>query len=469
MLESVKGVEIRIIDEWCCVVGDNTAVLPAAGKLLELKYPKLFYNGCRTHCSDLTVEDVAKIAEFELVIEDCMLVVKFVLAHSKIKEAYLRITKELGKGTTLKLFSEKRFAQICKTLESLLGKEDCNMQVLQQLILEDQWAINTAGIGAAKVEALASLVRCDIFFRRIRTLRRLFDAFSAWVHHQETAGCRASFVLPLFNALILDVDRWAAATSGNDFQAETLTELRTVVRARWKGNSRRNIVGLYAPQHLMASILDPVLCVDSSLLPDDWKAECQKIVERFYPGVSQTRGRMAAMKELSSCVLRQGSFGKEASFLQKELTKAVGKCPSRAAFGHVAHEIKRQKTTLDLTEPANLWKLELAQEFPALQDIAVRLMQMGTQSADVERCCKVNKIVHTKVRNRLAENNVKMLVYCYVNLRLLKGSRAPGRGTMDAADQMEDFLGDALEQTLEPESDDDLDSDPAAENLGQNI
>jgi hypothetical protein len=57
---------------------------------------------------------------------------------------------------------------------------------------------------------------------------------------------------------------------------------------------------------------------------------------------------------------------------------------------------------------------------PKLYGIARRLLVISTQSADVERVCKAHKVVHTKVRNRLNNKTVHELLYCYVNLRLMK-------------------------------------------------
>ena len=67
---------------------------------------------------------------------------------------------------------------------------------------------------------------------------------------------------------------------------------------------------------------------------------------------------------------------------------------------------------------------------------------MATQSAGVERCCKVHKIVHTKARNRLKNKNVQMLVYCYVNLRLIK--KIEEGNSLDPNNDLEDFLDSAL-------------------------
>ena len=57
---------------------------------------------------------------------------------------------------------------------------------------------------------------------------------------------------------------------------------------------------------------------------------------------------------------------------------------------------------------------------------------MATQLADVESICKVHKLVHTKIRNRLANATVYTLMYCYINLRY------------DNESHLEDFLVDAL-------------------------
>ena len=150
---------------------------------------------------------------------------------------------------------------------------------------------------------------------------------------------------------------------------------------------------------------------------------------------------LTAMGELDECVLRQGAFGESVELLQSNLSSAVGPVPSRAAWGHLAHEIKRQLMALKIVDPASQWMLHFGRQCPKISDIALRLLMMGTQSADVERVCKAHKIVHSKVRNRLTDKNVKMLLYCYVNQRLIKKMELQNKGkNFDSSDVMEDFL-----------------------------
>jgi hypothetical protein len=82
---------------------------------------------------------------------------------------------------------------------------------------------------------------------------------------------------------------------------------------------------------------------------------------------------------------------------------------------------------------------------------------MVIQAADVERVCKAHTVIHTKVRNRLKNKTVYKLLYCYVNLQLLR--------KIGEDDTMTNFLEQAildnigLEEEEEEEEDDDDDDD----------
>jgi hypothetical protein len=91
---------------------------------------------------------------------------------------------------------------------------------------------------------------------------------------------------------------------------------------------------------------------------------------------------------------------------------------------------------------------------------------MATQTGDVERVCKAHKIIHSKVRNRLKNDSVQKLLYCYINLRLIKKLEQGGK--FDTANILEDFLSqgilenaydDALEEEEQEEEEDDDDDD----------
>jgi len=104
-----------------------------------------------------------------------------------------------------------------------------------------------------------------------------------------------------------------------------------------------------------------------------------------------------------------------------------------------AVSVARQETIQ--IRPDLLWRNTLQKEFPLLYEVARRVLVMSTQSADVERLCKAHKIVHTTTRNRLKNATVLKLLYCYINLRLLKNNE---HGCNDCDDTMVNFLEQSI-------------------------
>ena len=446
LLESCDNDATRVEKAWAAIVADNTAVNPSAAKLLLRDFPQVFFNGCRSHCADLLVEDIAKIAEISNNIEDVKFMAKFVIGYSKVKAAWTRLQKAQKAGTLPKLFPDTRFACCCVMLESLRGKNNCNKKLMKALIDEDRFESHTCiGADGDKMVTFQCNVGDPEFWERLEQVSVLFKILSSFVHHQETPACRASFVHPLYMALKKDVKLWGEhRVTKKLFLPETISAIEKCVSDRWMGS--QNTIGLFAPQFLMAWILDPTFAPDLSELPEDWRDHCHKIIKRFH---SSPEDQMQAMGQLEDCILKKRSFGKQATQTQQAIRAIAGAPPPATAMLHVAHEIKHQKAAMEHFNPTNCWRLEVGAESPKLKNVALRLMQMGTQSADVERACKAHKIVHSKIRNRLTNDKVNKLLCCCVNLRLLSrcstdnGMVNPSALTQ-ADDEMEDFIGQAV-------------------------
>jgi hAT family C-terminal dimerisation region len=118
---------------------------------------------------------------------------------------------------------------------------------------------------------------------------------------------------------------------------------------------------------------------------------------------------------------------------------------------HVELEKTQQLKALEL-KPWILWQTIFKNSFPWLSNIAVRVLTMAMQSADVERICKVHKLVHTRIRNRLANEAVYMSMYYYVNLRVLKRLDI---AVEDNVLHLEGFLADALDADSDENGDGD--------------
>jgi len=85
---------------------------------------------------------------------------------------------------------------------------------------------------------------------------------------------------------------------------------------------------------------------------------------------------------------------------------------------------------------------------PLLREIAIRLFEVCQQSAAVNQVCEAEGVIHTGMRSRLSNVIVQMLLYLYVNLRLLnKLTSEMGDFFTDA---MRDSNSHAFEEIVDP-------------------
>jgi len=71
----------------------------------------------------------------------------------------------------------------------------------------------------------------------------------------------------------------------------------------------------------------------------------------------------------------------------------------RSRFLHWCYVESKTRNTFKI-HPDLIWKNSLQKEFPLLYELARHLLEMSTQSADVECQCKAHKVIH---------NNEKLL------------------------------------------------------------
>jgi hypothetical protein len=169
------------------------------------------------------------------------------------------------------------------------------------------------------------------------------------------------------------------------------------------------------------------------------------IFPRFY----EDEELVNAEGELYDVVEHRVKFGDEL----KRARGALGTLPD-AGLSRVGKAAAKQIKSL-MHSPHKKWRLIFKKEKPLLFEIARRLLVMSTQSADVERVCKAHKVVHTKVRNRLTNKTVHQLLYCYVNLRLVKKIQDKeeqiASTRVDPDGCWEDFFEAALLDSIEDE------------------
>ena len=184
------------------------------------------------------------------------------------------------------------------------------------------------------------LIQDEDWHSRVRAVTKLFSLLCDFVHHQESAGFRATFIVPLFLALKKDVDVWFQTKARqSELLPQTLSAIKAKIDGRWKGmndSTGKPIVGLHSPQHLMSYLVDPLFCPKSEELPSNWRDECKKIVKRFCPNdqdQESAQKHQAAMSQLEALVLHEGRFGELVESLQEEMETVTGPPKLVAARG----------------------------------------------------------------------------------------------------------------------------------------
>jgi hypothetical protein len=163
----------------------------------------------------------------------------------------------------------------------------------------------------------------------------------------------------------------------------------------------------------------------------NWQVNTRLVLQKFY---HVGKDIDAAQAELNQLMQRIGNWGDIINHKQSLLNILEDEL---ANFNNdVQKVIYKQK---NMTSTVSFWQTTGFQQYPLLAPIATRLAVVAIQSADVERVCKAHKVIHTRARNSLKNKTVNMLLFTYVNLRLLN----------KCTEEMGDFLMQAVESCVQ--------------------
>jgi hypothetical protein len=65
------------------VITDNTNANKAAGRIIQEKFPHIFFGGCAAHAADLFLKAVGQMPGVQNLLEEAHTVVKFILNHHR--------------------------------------------------------------------------------------------------------------------------------------------------------------------------------------------------------------------------------------------------------------------------------------------------------------------------------------------------------------------------------------------------
>ena len=418
-----KATDRKVEEAYAGVVGDNVAHNQAAFKIVEAMYQLLFFFGCVAHCFDLLCEDVAKIVEFADLLQKAKSIAVFVKGHKYVLGMFKTLIGT--KGRMLVLFPDTRFSYAYLMIERVL----CNLIRLREMIHDPKWTEVKKGINAAALNNFEALVKDLIFEKKLGLMSQALSAIASTTHHIESRGARASWVFPLVVVCYNHVKDWSEREDVKFyFTDETREEITSKFAARWEGSGNLQ-VGLKNDAHILAYFLDPNTTPLDSNAPGNWEYNTAQALKKFYSGSKLED----AKAELNTLLLRHGQWGTIIASKQALLQIPEEQLDGMSNLERIIYQQKRMTCTL------SFWQTTGKSQFPLLAPIAQKLAVVAIQSADVERVCKAHKVIHTKARNSLKNKTVNMLLFTYVNLRLLNQCTA----------ELGDFLTQAIETVVE--------------------
>lgn len=124
------------------VVINNATNYVATGQLLMERHPSIFWSPCATHCLDLILEDIGKLAWIRTCVDKAKNIYKFVYNHSWV----LCLMRQYTRQNELARLGITRFATNLITLQSLIP---CNAALRRMFVGEwtsSSYATATVGI-----------------------------------------------------------------------------------------------------------------------------------------------------------------------------------------------------------------------------------------------------------------------------------------------------------------------------------
>ena len=418
-------IESRPIQNWCGCVGDNVIYMKLAFEELATMFPTILFYGCVAHLLDLLCEDYADLLKD--VVEDFKDIVKLVIAHSRVKEYFMRMKGPTGIG--LRNFPDTRFSYAALMIFSVLE----NKRSLKMMCIDDAvWAEltqNSDGSRIAGVQDFEDSVNSTRMWLRGQDAFKLLNPVAVALRFIEGNSPRMSFVYLLMMALSVDLQNWEPANLGHDIKQRA----QQVFAERWQGvrtggRRKQNIAPLYNPLHILAFYMDPYVSwtKHQDVLPNEVLEEAEKIFKKFCDSDAELRAVRQAFEGYCAGTgdwvfpKRRAAADTKVAFqelLAKHLednkpAKEEDLCRTQIAVLECMAALGQDR------ENAVTWWINSCRN-KKLREIAVRVLSCCPTSACVERMNSMHKLVQTKTRAALKHERVVKLLFCYVNMRLL--------------------------------------------------
>jgi hypothetical protein len=387
----IESLECKV----CGAITDNTATNKKAWMVLKEKFPAMFFHGCVCHGLHLLAKDIINATKvvparggekqypddypFEYLIEfttACKDVIVFFHNHHVMK-AKLASAQEATQVNALSAAALTRWGSWEKSFRSLRD----NDAILNAVVSERDFISGTAKQKELK-SRIKAIITADDFLNNLNKAILILEPIDMFLVKFQSDSVPASEV---YNAFI---ELPGIYTHLPGLTSEEKAYLIKLIHQRFDF--------IYGDAHGLSYILDP------RFLGDGMTRELQMTVEDCLFNFPTEDG--TTMEDRKEAICTQYTEFRIAALAER----------SKATFRFNMLK-KGSKTVLQY------WECD-GTSWPDLQSVALKVFAMAVSSAASERNFSTFGFIHTKLRNRLAHDKVRQLVY-------VKKKRSPdGRG-----------------------------------------
>lgn len=384
--EWIAGDLVRVMDSLgdnvIGAITDNTAANKKAWKTLEEKYPQRFFHGCVSHGLNLLVKDIfaAKKATggypegypFEdllLFTNNCKEVVSFFHNHHAPR-ATLRRALRAGKLNNLVQVAPTRWGTILGCFRSLRAADD----VLNGLVSQRDFVVKGNANQRVKHAEIKEIITDPHFVDNLDECIRILEPIDMFIKIFQSDDVPCSDVYKAF----LDLED----------KMHLIPELDQVKKTYLVELVRKRFQFMYGDAHGVAYVLDP------RYLGDRMSRTLRKEIEDFIFNFPKVDG--------STSEERKNQLASEYTLFRTDsLNEREEKTFRFKRIGEAQSVLQ--------------WWITDGTDWPMLRNLAIRVFSMAASAAASERNFSTFGFIHSKLRNRLAPEKVKKLVYIKTN------------------------------------------------------
>lgn len=359
------------------VVTDSAANNKAAGKMLMIRYPHLFWTPCAAHCIDLMLEDLFNIPRLKNCIAKAVSLNSFIYT----KSGMVNMLREFTGQKELLRPGKTRFATAFLTL-ARIHKQKNN---LRKMFISERWVTSNYSKDPAG-RKIAGYVLMPSFWNNVVCSLKVAGPLVKVLRLVD--GEKRPAMGYIYEAMDRAKEAILSSFENNVEKCETFFE---IIDKRWD-------IQLHQPLHAAAYYLNPEFYYTNPNIENDKEV---------------TLGLYKCMEKMIADVEVQDKIGDQLEIYKR----------AEGFFG-LPMAIRQRS----LKSPAAWWGA-YGKHAPELQNFAIRILSLTCSSSGCERNWSVFEHLHSKKRNRLAQQKLNDLVFVKYNRALRR--RYELRDTID--------------------------------------